>query len=266
MGNESLIMAQEINRSTSSKLVVQLLGFSLCTCALYLTCISFVLFDHIVNLPFVKMGRVTQYNMTVKNSFIHFVDEGEQSLKSRRRSLSDFTGMSVAQGEKLRKPMLMTIGSDDQSTEDRSLDDRTTVMVRNIPNSYTSSSLVELFEAKGYRTKFDFVYLPIDFRTGVNLGYAFVNFVSNLDAHHFILDFDGFRDWSLESLKICEVSWADPYQGLEEHVERYRNSPVMHEKMPDEYKPRVYRAGVRVPFPEPTKRIRAPRMRPQRRP
>merc|ERR1712224_1196071 len=184
----------------------------------------------------------------------------------RNRSLSDFTGMCVANKEKIQKPIMMTIGSDDQSTDDRSLDDRTTVMVRNIPNSYTSNSLVELFEAKGYHTKFDFVYLPIDFRTGVNLGYAFVNFVSNLDAHHFILDFDGFRDWSLESLKICEVSWADPYQGFAEHVERYRNSPVMHEKMPDEYKPRVYVAGVRVSFPKPTKHIRAPRMRPQRRP
>jgi RNA recognition motif-containing protein len=210
------------------------------------------------------MGRVAQYNMTVKNSFVHFLDEVEEA-NSRNRSLSDFSGMSLVKGEKLQKPIMMTIGSDDQSTDDRSLDDRTTVMVRNIPNSYTSSSLIELFEAKGHYAKFDFVYLPIDFRTGVNLGYAFVNLISNMDAQQFIMDFNGFRGWSLESLKICEVSWADPYQGLDDHVERYRNSPVMHEKMPDEYKPRVYVAGVRVPFPEPTKRIRAPRMRPQRR-
>jgi len=260
-------MAQGICRSTSDNLVAQLLGFSLCTCALCLTLHRYCFFlTTFANVPLVKMGRVTQYNMTVKNSFIHFLDGVELSPESRRRSLSDFTGLSVVKGESFHKPILMTIGSDDQSTEDRSLDDRTTVMVRNIPNSYTSSSLVELFEAKGHSTKFDFVYLPIDFRTGVNLGYSFVNFVSNWDAQRFILDFDGFRDWSLESLKICEVSWADPYQGFAEHVERYRNSPVMHERMPDEYKPRVYRAGVRVPFPEATKRIRAPRMRPQRRP
>merc|ERR1712193_236496 len=145
-------------------------------------------------------------------------------------------------------------------------DTRTTIMMRNIPSVYTSCTLVELLDIHGFGGHYDFVYLPIDFRTGVNLGYAFVNFVSNLEAHHFILDFDSFRDWSLESFKICEVSWADPYQGFEDHVERYRNSPVMHERMPDEYKPRVYVAGVRVPFPEPTKRIRAPRIRPQRRP
>jgi hypothetical protein len=227
----------------------------------------FCSFDHIIILAVITMGRISQYNMTVKNSFIHFVDgvDAVEKAGSRCRALSDFTGMSVVKGDKFQKSIMMTIGSDDQSTEDHSLDDRTTLMVRNIPNSYTSSSLVELFEEKGHYGKFDFVYLPIDFRTGVNLGYAFVNLLDNLDAQQFIHDFNGFRDWSLESLKICEVSWADPYQGLEDHVERYRNSPVMHEMMPDDYKPRVYVAGVRVPFPEPTKRIRAPRMRPQRR-
>jgi len=216
------------------------------------------------------MGRKPQqngYNMTVKNSFLHFADTLEQA-QGRNRSLSDFTGMCVVKGEQARmqKSMMTTIGSDDESTGDQGLDLRTTVMVRNVPNSYMSSSLVELLEAAGYRAAFDFTYLPIDFRTGVNLGYAFVNFVSHSDAQRFIGDFDGFRDWSMESLKVCEVSWADPYQGLEDHIERYRNSPVMHENMPDEYKPRVYVQGVRIQFPEPTKRIRAPRMRPQRRP
>merc|ERR1719160_1508511 len=160
---------------------------------------------------------------------------------------------------------MMTIGSDDHSTDDRSLNDRTTVMVRNIPHAYMASSFIELLEAKGYRAKFDFAYLPIDFRSGMNLGYAFVNLVSNLDAQQFIYDFDGFSNWSFESPKICEVTWAHPYQGLEEHVERYRNSPVMHAMMLDEFKPRVYIAGVRVKFSEPTKHIRAPWMRPQRR-
>jgi len=211
------------------------------------------------------MGYVsTQYNMTIKNSFVHFLDDmGEATV--RNRSLSDFTGMCVAKKEKFQKPIMMTIGSDDHSTDDRSLNDRTTVMVRNIPNSYMASSFIELLVAKGYRAKFDFAYLPIDFRSGVNLGYAFVNLISNLDAQQFVCDFDGFSNWSLESSKVCEVSWAHPYQGFEDHVERYRNSPVMHNMMPDEYKPRVYQDGFRVNFPEPTKHIRAPRMRPQRR-
>merc|ERR1712224_342946 len=202
---------------------------------------------------------VTQYNMTIKNSFVHFSHDMDRATR-RKRSLSDFTGMCVMEEENLQKPIMMTIAGDDQS-----LDDRTSVMVRNVPNSYTASNLIALLEAKGYRGKFDFAYLPIDFRSGVSLGYAFVNLISNLDAQQFVCDFDGFSNWSLESPKVCEVSWAHPYQGFEDHVGRYRNSPVMHNMMPDEYKPRVYQDGFRVNFPEPTKHIRAPRMRPQRR-
>ena len=30
------------------------------------------------------------------------------------------------------------------------------------------------------------------------------------------------------ALKVCRVTWSGPHQGLAAHVERYRNSPVMH--------------------------------------
>jgi phosphatidylglycerophosphate synthase len=51
------------------------------------------------------------------------------------------------------------------------------------------------------------------------------------------------------------------HKGLGAHIERYRNSPVMHESVPDEYKPAMYTRGVRVPFPPPTKNLRMPRIR-----
>jgi len=143
-------------------------------------------------------------------------------------------------------------------------DFRTTVMMRNIPNAYSSDSFVDLFDSNGFWGRYNFVYLPIDFRTGVNLGYAFVNFVSHRDADLFKAHFDGFCEWFCQSPKVCEVTWTDPHQGLEEHVERYRNSPVMHEDVSDVYKPRLYAGGQRIPFPAPTKRIRAPRIRPQK--
>ena len=40
-------------------------------------------------------------------------------------------------------------------------DGRTTIMVRNIPNKYTQSMLLELFDK--HKKKFDFFYLPIDY-------------------------------------------------------------------------------------------------------
>ena len=47
-------------------------------------------------------------------------------------------------------------------------DDRTTIMVRNIPNKYTQDMLLQLFE-KNHKKKFDFFYLPIDYNVDLNL-------------------------------------------------------------------------------------------------
>merc|ERR1719389_588726 len=104
----------------------------------------------------------------------------------------------------------------------------------------------------------------MDFQNGVNLGYAFVNLMNHEQALRFREVFEGFTDWRFDSAKVSAVSWAQPHQGLDEHVERYRNSPVMHPGMPDEYKPMVFQDGQRVPFPTPTKAIRAPKLRPVR--
>lgn len=138
----------------------------------------------------------------------------------------------------------------------------TTVMLRNIPNRYTQSMLTALLDEHNFKPNYDFVYLPMDFRNGVNLGYAFVNLLSHEEALRFMETFQGFSRWFFDSAKVCEVSWAHPHQGLHEHVERYRNSPVMHPTMPEEYKPMVFKDGERVPFPPPTKAIRAPKLRP----
>eukprot|EP00927_Polykrikos_kofoidii_P023876 TRINITY_DN21838_c0_g1_i1.p1 TRINITY_DN21838_c0_g1~~TRINITY_DN21838_c0_g1_i1.p1 ORF type:complete len:463 (-),score=82.54 TRINITY_DN21838_c0_g1_i1:237-1625(-) len=139
-----------------------------------------------------------------------------------------------------------------------------TVMLRNIPNRYTQAMLLNLLDEQGFAQAYDFVYLPMDFRNGVNLGYAFVNLVTHKDAGGLMDTFHGFSKWFFDSAKVCEVSWAHPHQGLSKHVDRYRNSPVMHPCMPDEYKPMMFKNGVQIPFPLPTKAIRAPKLRPVR--
>ena len=52
---------------------------------------------------------------------------------------------------------------------------------------------------------------------------------------------DGFCDWCLPSSKVCEVKLSGPHQGFQAHVDRYRNSPVMHRSVPDEYKPMIFK-------------------------
>mmetsp|Transcript_67360 Transcript_67360/g.146804 ORF Transcript_67360/g.146804 Transcript_67360/m.146804 type:complete len:537 (-) Transcript_67360:362-1972(-) len=137
----------------------------------------------------------------------------------------------------------------------------TTVMLRNLPNNYTRAMLLELFDCLGFIGLYDFVYVPIDFRSKASLGYAFVNLTSAEVAQRFWNCMSGFSSWVLPSRKVCGVSWSGPHQGYTAHVERYRNSPVMHQAVPDEYKPCVFVNGERVPFPAPTKKLRAPRVR-----
>jgi hypothetical protein len=139
--------------------------------------------------------------------------------------------------------------------------ERTTVMLRNLPNSYSRSMLLELIDAEGFGGSYDFVYLPVDFSSQAGLGYAFVNFISPADADRCQRHFEGFTRWQVPSEKVCSVTWAGPHQGLNPHVERYRNSPVMHESVPDEWKPAIFTSTGRIAFPPPTQPIRKPKIR-----
>lgn len=121
--------------------------------------------------------------------------------------------------------------------------------------------LVDILDKEGLGGLYNLLYLPIDFYTQAGLGYAFVNFTTHENATLAMQELPGFRDWPVASQKVCAVSWSDPLQGLDQHIERYRNSPVMHEAVPDLYRPILLDGGARQPFPPPTKRIRAPRMK-----
>mmetsp|Transcript_41490 Transcript_41490/g.51073 ORF Transcript_41490/g.51073 Transcript_41490/m.51073 type:complete len:258 (-) Transcript_41490:185-958(-) len=136
---------------------------------------------------------------------------------------------------------------------------KTTVMLRNLPNNYTRSMLIRLLDEQGFVGKYDFLYLPMDFERRANLGYAFVNLVEEDHVDVFWDTFDGFDSWSFPSSKVCQVNWSGPKQGLKAHVDRYKNSPVMHKSVPEEYKPMIFSQGVAQRFPAPTIRVQHPK-------
>jgi len=138
---------------------------------------------------------------------------------------------------------------------------QTTVMLQHLPNSYSRTMLLDMIDSAGFAGQYDFVYLPIDFLTRACYGYTFINFLEPAQASRFWSTFDGFTQWVLPSKKTCEAFWSKPFQGLEANISRYRNSPVMHEGVPDCYKPVLFVNGVRGPFPPPTKKLRMPRLR-----
>jgi len=141
-------------------------------------------------------------------------------------------------------------------------EDRTTIMLRNIPKDTTREKLMELLNSLGFAKMYDFLYLPRDFKDNFAIyGYAFVNFSDHAQASKARELFDGFINWqsSEDSIPPCEAHWGHPLQGYAAHVERYRNSPVMSSQVPEMCRPLVFRDGLPVSFPAPTKPIRLPR-------
>eukprot|EP00210_Caulerpa_lentillifera_P000530 g512.t1 len=99
---------------------------------------------------------------------------------------------------------------------------RTTLMIRNIPNKYSQKMLLEVLN-KRYSGRFDFFYLPIDFKNRCNLGYAFVNFVDAGTTVEFYKEFHT-KSWEeFNSKKVCEITYAR-VQGRESLIEHFRNS------------------------------------------
>jgi len=183
------------------------------------------------------------------------------SLQSTASASSKRGSLQSAAGSSHEVSRQMSVPSSDNDQHELSADHQgpvTSAMMRNLPNDYTRSMLLDLLRSEGFGGTFDFVYLPHDFRSCSGLGYAFVNFNSLDSARQFREDFTGFNRWAVASDKVCEVTWSS-LQGLEAHIERYRNSPVMHESIPEEQKPALFEGSDAVPFPPPTKKIRLPR-------
>jgi len=137
---------------------------------------------------------------------------------------------------------------------DKVTDGKTTLMVRNIPHDLSQLALVQYFIEQGYGGLFDLVYMPMNFRGHGNFGYAFINFRSHAIALQVMAEMRSFEcDDSPGSRKFDGV-WST-CQGLRANVERYRNSPLMHELVPSECKPAMYdHIGNQIPFPKPTKK------------
>jgi hypothetical protein len=184
---------------------------------------------------------------------IIMIDPRQQAAATAEES----SGRKRKQRAKASKPA-------DESNKCTQEDNRTTIMLRNLPREFSRSRLLKLLDDKGFHGKYNFVYMPIDFVRQAGLGYAFINLVAPEVVKEFWEAFDGFSTWPVPCEKVCRVNWSSPHQGYEEHVQRYRNSPLMHQDVPDECRPVLLENGVRVDFPPATKSLRAPRLRASR--
>ena len=109
-----------------------------------------------------------------------------------------------------------------------------TLMIRNIPNKYTKELMIKTIDKK-FIGKYDFFYLPIDFKRHCNVGYAFINFIDVCVIQEFYETFHNKKWGMFNSEKICEIAYAR-IQGKIAMEEHFKNSSLM--KQPDQkYKP-----------------------------
>ena len=104
-------------------------------------------------------------------------------------------------------------------------DNRTTLMIKNIPNKYTISSFLDEINIY-FKHTYDVFYLPIDYVNKCNLGFAFINFVEPL---HIILFYELYRGkkWKkFKSDKICELLYAK-FQNKKELISHFEKGKVL---------------------------------------
>ncbi|RLM84864.1 hypothetical protein C2845_PM04G21100 [Panicum miliaceum] len=111
---------------------------------------------------------------------------------------------------------------------------RTTLMIRHLPNDFTKQRLMSIIDEHcfienekiapgGVKSEYDFLYVPIDFRTLANKGYAFVNLTSPDAARRLWEHLHGHR-WEVRRCgKTCAVDYG-AVQGLDRLVDHFARS------------------------------------------
>ncbi|KAJ6798309.1 protein MEI2-like 4 isoform X1 [Iris pallida] len=132
----------------------------------------------------------------------------------------------------------------------RGEDSRTTLMIKNIPNKYTSKMLLATIDEQ-HKGTYDFVYLPIDFKNKCNVGYAFINMIDPQHIIPFYQAFNGKKWEKFNSEKVASLAYAR-IQGKAALIAHFQNSSLMNEDK--RCRPVIFHsdgpnAGDQEPFP-----------------
>ncbi|KAF4748478.1 hypothetical protein FOZ62_026644 [Perkinsus olseni] len=192
------------------------------------------------------------------NTFLHFggpsepaVPEPEEQSTFRRRPRS----LSCTRFQREPRRSSYKVGSEDDETptdDSSNLDGNekqfTTVMVHNLQSHCNIDYFQRVLDAAGFRGFYDFLYVPLNFKTREVVGFAFVNFGDQEHAQKMI---DGFNDLVLDGCLPLVVE-AAKNQGLQAQIDHLRESPV--NAAEEEFRPKLFELGTghQLEFPAPT--------------
>ncbi|KAK9066346.1 hypothetical protein SSX86_013668 [Deinandra increscens subsp. villosa] len=111
----------------------------------------------------------------------------------------------------------------------RGEDSRTTLMIKNIPNKYSSAMLLAAINEHNQGT-YDFLYLPLDFKASnkCNMGYAFINMTDPLQIVPFHKSFNGKKWEKFHSGKVACLAYAR-IQGKAALIAHFQESSLLNE-------------------------------------
>ena len=126
----------------------------------------------------------------------------------------------------------------------------TTIMMRNIPTRISARTLLDVLQGAFTTTSVvelvDFVYLPIDFKTNKNLGYAFINFANASNASDCIAKLNDKKYVFCEtSEKQLQITYSNR-QGYMKNLEVFTQTKML-DTWPDIFRPLARSNGTLVP-------------------
>eukprot|EP00931_Biecheleriopsis_adriatica_P016282 TRINITY_DN12047_c0_g1_i1.p1 TRINITY_DN12047_c0_g1~~TRINITY_DN12047_c0_g1_i1.p1 ORF type:complete len:452 (+),score=92.98 TRINITY_DN12047_c0_g1_i1:197-1552(+) len=113
-------------------------------------------------------------------------------------------------------------------------DDRTTVMVRNIPKACSREAFVELLTPIGLADRYTFFYMPFDKRRNIHCGFAFINFRTPQDVLT-LFELMSESLWRSIEQEVDMTHFSSPavsyarLQGQDQLMKHFSLSAVMHD-------------------------------------
>lgn len=129
---------------------------------------------------------------------------------------------------------------------------RTSVIIRGIPKEYSRDGIISLLHTYGFARDINFIYVPLNIKSGRNTGYCFLNFRFPQDATdfmHFANEKCAFKLYNAKQGKEVEasVAWRYPVQGLVSILDRYRYCSTSVRSLPPKWRPTLIKDGLEVP-------------------
>jgi len=182
-------------------------------------------------------------------------------MPSRRYSGRNYDGNATGWTCELRSGQQQTHESFLGHRDDLS-DGVTTLLLRNVPRRYNEAAIQLELEHFVDRCDYDLIYLPWDTRKAANIGFVFINFVSEVVAAKVYKKIDG-AHWRTENTgKVIRIMPAH-CQGIAANIAHYASTRGVVED--HQHTPMVFVNGSHITFQEAVKLFFPPGLHQSRR-